>query len=296
MADHDTAKRECAQLWVALGTEIAQKDELPAGTLQRIAWYARELILRRQKLQRKADLIRDFQNTTWTAERLCLGSTPQTWGLLSGGNLEHYGDQPVRLETTLRGMESAYSRSGVLPQLQRILATLPALRIKAELGEDSSLESALEDNMLKLINDPALSPKHRRGLIEHLPGHLRPRPDSLAELQRQQPPVTLWLTLYGPDSETYLHFSKEPFIHLDDIVIASGLRGRGLGTAVMTELCIYADHHQLPIQGEINPGPGDPDEAMGPLARWYFRHGFRVGSLEPPEWKRNNMMRREPHQ
>jgi GNAT superfamily N-acetyltransferase len=148
--------------------------------------------------------------------------------------------------------------------------------------------------LLELIGDPGLAVADRRALVEHFPGHLRPLPESLDAMSRQHPPVTLWLEINGSDAEAFVTFSKEPYIRLGDIVITAELRGKWLGTAVMTELCKYADHHVLPIQGEVNPGPGSTDEAMGPLARWYFRHGFRQGDYAPALWVRNGTIRREP--
>lgn len=293
-------RRTCAERWVALVTEFdqIQNQKSPSTMLRRLAWRSRRWIYRRRSWKHLGQLAREFEQITREAEGLFLGAEPLRWGVLSGGNLDRGWRQCVRLEDTLRDIaikaKEAARHQDLGLKVDRILKILPAARVRAELGQDRGNIAAIEAQLLELIREPDLGNTDARALVEHLPGRLRPLPESLDALSRGQPPVTLYLDLYGPEAPTFVTYSKNPYIRLADIVIAPELRGKGLGSAVMMELCRYADHHGLPIQGEINPGAGSTDEALSALARWYFRHGFRQGEDAPEHWKYNGTIRREP--
>jgi GNAT superfamily N-acetyltransferase len=93
---------------------------------------------------------------------------------------------------------------------------------------------------------------------------------------------------------------------LHDLVVHPELRGLGAGTAALQELLAFADHAHRAVVAEFMPAgddtlrgparqPGPPADQLAATARWYYRHGFRVGDQPPERWQFQARMRREPH-
>lgn len=228
-------------------------------------------------------------------EHLSLGADPHQLGVLSGGELDSQisGGGSFLLEDTLEKLIcSSESTIETASQVGNILALLPHARAEAELGNVSVVPD-IENWVLALAGNPDLKPGQRRRILEHLPAHLRPIPDSLSSLERVHPPVTLFVVLQGPDKPDS-YYAKTPRIKLSDIVVFREPRGKGLGTAALTELCMYADLNNLPIEGMLEPGPGESDETVVSLSRWYARMGFTQGDREPPQWVRGDNIYRSP--
>ena len=80
-------------------------------------------------------------------------------------------------------------------------------------------------------------------------------------------------------------------IKLHDIVVAPGMKGCGLGTETLAELCAFADRKGAEIVGEFVPSP---DEARASIARWYAKAGFTSGSASPDTWGLGAWISRAP--
>lgn len=255
----------------------------PTGALARAATRALAIRHERARAARIAALERDLRQSGDRLAWSCAGAPTDSWGVLSG-----VGGQGM--EDTLRSF--AWDSDEDVQRTARDLAAgLALVRAHAELGDRDHIR-LVEQMLLQLINTPGLSREWRRRLIDHLPSSLRPLPASLKELFRSQPPVTLYVTMHGPDQS--FHYAESPLIELNDIVVPASLQGQGIGSAALAELCVYADHHQLPIQGKIEPGAGKPDEAVTALAHWYYKRGFRQDDRHPDQWRRHGLIRREP--
>ncbi|WP_404501976.1 GNAT family N-acetyltransferase [Arthrobacter sp. GAS37] len=94
----------------------------------------------------------------------------------------------------------------------------------------------------------------------------------------------MFVSRRGPDQP--YSYARTPTIELHDIVVARELRGKRLGTAALIELCMYADLHGLPIEGMLEPDPGEPDETVATVSRWYASMGFTQGERKPRQWLR----------
>ncbi len=85
---------------------------------------------------------------------------------------------------------------------------------------------------------------------------------------------------------------ERPYIELYDIV--STTRGSGIGTAVLEEVCAYADEQTKPIIALFLPDASAKQGDIPRLARWFQRHGFRQGGRSPESWIQAARMIREP--
>lgn len=206
-----------------------------------------------------------------------VGSSPGDWGVFSGVPRFHL--EKTLLELASDKLTPATSRDRAL-QLHR---QLPQLRVDAYRG-DQSKELNVQDEVLALA--ATVEPSRRRALVEHLPGHVRPLPMRLNELERSQPPITMFVSRFAADVSIKLH----------DIVVPGWLAGRGLGTAALIHLCRYADHLGASITGQLNPGPGyrDLETRLPRLAKWYARHGFAFGDRPATEWQVGFWISRNP--
>lgn len=179
---------------------------------------------------------------------------------------------------------------GVWPEARALLARLPALRVSAAL-EGPSAARAVEDVVLRLAGADAPHPD--RQLLEHLPLRCRPRVATHEDLDRRNSMVALRLTSSAErwqDDPT-----ARATIWLHDVIVNHHLRGQGLGTVVLDELCRFADETGQNITGMLEPGPTAPASVVPPLACWYARHGFRVaGTPDPAQWTRRSYMTRSP--
>lgn len=288
-----TERSEFAQAWVDAYEEwrVLRNPPTadPAGLVGRVVTRALAPRRERARCARLAavedEVLRAGDGLRWSLA----GAPSGSWSVLSGVGAH-------RLEDTVNSIASDDGEAaGVRHAAKDIAAGIPAARAHAELGQHEHVRG-LERQLLELIDSPGLSAPSRRRLTDHLPGNLRPLAASLEELDTSQSltrlPVTLYVTLHGPDQR--YHYAESPWIKLNDIVVTPEARGRGLGSASLAELCGYADHHGLPIQGELQPGPDAPDEAVTALAHWYNKRGFRQGDLHPDQWRRFGLIRREP--
>lgn len=286
-------RQDLAQQWISTLVEwrtLNAADDAPKTLIQRLAGKMTD----RRADVRRHRLLGQVMELTRCMRNRSVGACPHEWGVLSGGDVDNpdAGICHFFLESTLDKLVSRYGPSPeVAEKAQYLLSCLPNARAHAELGDPADV-TAIEELLLWLVDHPALSDQQRQDLIHHLPARCRPIPTTLAELERTGPPVTLRLRLEGVDLPR--PFGREPRIFICDIVTAHEFRGHGIGASVLQEVCNYADLHQLPIEGELQPGPGTPDEAVTTLARWYARRGFTQGDREPDEWQRWALIRRNP--
>lgn len=272
-------------------TAVLKKDEAlaaspaPVTLGQRVQDVLRRKAIERERKARDLETWRSLMRLRDRATELQVGSSGRPWGVLAGG-MPKGGRHPICLESALQKV-SASSCAHVRAAAEDLTDRLPSIRVAAELREDFDL-AVVEDEILSLVTMLEGDLPARRRLLHYLPVHRRPTPRSLDELKCGGPPATLMAFLDdGP-------FQVEKFIYLGDIVVAECLRGKGLGTAILAELCNFADLHGLPIQGTLEPGPKRPREDVPPLARWYHSRGFRQGGRDPEQWSRGAIIRREP--
>lgn len=290
-------RKEAAEDYVASVEEYARlrarhRAEGPVGS--GLAW-----IRRASDRPRVEQCLQLHRSAMARLENLSAGQEPGAWGLLSGGHSAARGSRgEVRLERTLRRVAAAVDDVRVQEQVKLMSNRLPRLRAQVELGLPGAVQKvkAWEEAVADLAALDAVGPLLSRSLLEHLPGDQRPLAGSVEEMDRPGPPVCLRVTYHGP-GEDWGRNSPEPWIELNDIVVRPrALRGSGLGTAALVELCRFADHHQYPIQGMLEPGPGaeEVDEVIPRLAGWYARHGFTQEGRDPARWQRRGKIRREP--
>ncbi|WP_377652251.1 hypothetical protein [Paenarthrobacter sp. YIM B13468] len=266
----------------------------PASPARPLVERLKERLGARRAEARARELRRGLHSTAQHMAYLSLGADPHVWGVLSGGQLSgrRGGNGSFVLEDTLQTLTwPSESTPATASQAHHILAVLPAARAQAELGDHSTVPG-IENLVLTLAEHPDLKPHQRRRLLDHLPARSRPIPDSQDSLERGQPPVTLYVDVKGP--EEALSYASTPRIRLADIVVADGLQGKGLGTAALTELCMYADRHGLPIEGTLQPGEGKSEETVAAMSRWYARLGFTQRDREPHQWTRGGTIHRAP--
>jgi ribosomal protein S18 acetylase RimI-like enzyme len=259
------------------------------------------------------------------AAAAAVGANPRRWGVFSGGaafHLEATLDQArLRLEILTARMPTA-SRPALRAAGDRMVAleqSLPRARVAAWRSPDAPSPAerelaqqvaTLAENLDALAHAPTLAEGAkvlrglRRRLLDYLPAAHRPLVRSVRELDRPVPEageaataaclsVTEPLTDDGP-------------LALHDLVVHPELRGRGAGTAALQELLAFADHAHRVVVAEFMPSaddtlrgparqPGPPADQLAAAARWYYRHGFRVGDQPPERWQFQARMRREPH-
>lgn len=284
-------RQDLARQWNRASTELLtliEREFSPQTLLQR----AKYRLASRQTQALKRTLAREVNTATRHMEFVHAGASPSEWGVLSGGRVRH---DEISLEETLRAIKRSNPQDpDIHEKTTALLSVLPRTRSMAELGEGTARTARIEAQVLTMAQDPKLESHQRRALLEHLPGHLRPLPKSLDALDRRQIHIRLSVTFQGPNEETFENFAPTGQITLNDIVVSNEMRGLGLGTATLTELCRYADHHGYSIEGKLQPGPKAPDSDIPPLARWYARMGFTQGNTEPSQWKRMRTMSRVP--
>lgn len=208
------------------------------------------------------------------------------WGILSAAPRRRWN-----LESTLQHECHGYPEEAK-SLAQHLAGRLPALRARTLLEPEqnsTALEQA-ERELLTLIDEVPRAA--RRRLIDHLPLALRPCPETIGDLERVDHGVTLYVSEKGPKSGVGL--SRDAHIVLHDIGIESDLRGIGLGSATLAELCLYADRRGFPILGKIEPGPDRGDDEVRHLAFWYAARGFTQAGRPPDRWVRMGLIRREP--
>lgn len=237
-------------------------------------------------------------------------------------------ETPSAGRPTLRTVDDrimALARS--LPRA-RVAAWLAKSQQQAEAGQagrEHELEQevarqvgGLADELDALTRDPQFAAAAevllgwRRRLLDHLPAGQRPPPRNVRELARPDPQD---LGLEGRarpvDVSVTAPLIANGSLTLHDIVVHPELRGQGAGTAALQEVLAFADHSQLQIVADFMPadlGPAGADAADGlrgqleppagllaAAARWYHRHGFRVGDQPPECWRFRARMRRDPH-
>lgn len=286
-------RQELAENWVRVATEICT---LTSSNITNKTFFQRigERVTAHRSEVRTQELHRELHSIKQHMEYLFLGADPHKWDVLSGGRFgsQGMGSGSFILEDTLKDLTwTDEITTETMSQARHILVALPKARAQAELGHDDAVTN-IGTRLLALSENPDLGQRQRRQLLEHLPAHLRPIPESLSSLERGQYPVTLFIRLKGPnDPHSY---AETPGIELEDIVVARWLRGKGLGTAALSELCRYADIHGLPIRGILEPGPDEPSETVATVARWYARMDFTQGDREPHQWRRGHTIRRSP--
>lgn len=237
-------------------------------------------LTQRKHLRRRAELAHRFRDIAASLERLGVGAEPRHWGVLSVA--PRHGIPRFSLEQTCKGLLVTADRDKSLA-LERVAKRLPHARAQAEFGERQPVE-AIEADLAQLVEaTPHADPLHR-DLVLHLTPERRPLPGSPEALCRTGSPLLLQVSRQdGMDDE--------PRLFLHDIVVDLELRGAGLGTAALGEVCRYADHLGLPIEGDLTPDAGQDSFA---LARWYHAAGFRLGDLQPSSWRPGERMRRNP--
>lgn len=286
-------RQELAREWVTSTTELRSLTH-SAHTTRSFIQRARESLTARRNEARVREIRRGLHSTKQYMEYLSVGADSHEWGVFSGGELHHRtsASRTFLLEDTVKEISWSDKVSiDTTNQIRDLLAALPAARANTELGNNKAIAD-IEARLVALAESPDLEHQQRRRILEHLPARLRPIPKSLHLLERAQPPVTLFISLQG-ENLPYSH-PQGPKIRLHDIVVARELRGKGLGTAALSELCKYADLHDLPIEGMLEPGPREPEEAVAAVSKWYARLGFTQGELEPREWRRGGTIHRTP--
>lgn len=212
-----------------------------------------------------------------------VGAQPHSWGVLSGGTAG------TTLENTLRDLAAVHegTSAGWCVELLKIRRDVLHARISAAMEGDRGPEAELT---ARVAAAAAVEPPVPAGvwttpmrLAEHLPAHLRPGVESVCELDTnvRRRPVTLLLDAARPHGVLLFggRQAAPDQVHLADITVPRELKGSGLGTAALAELCRAADSSGVTLTGEINPGPKAGPEAVQRLRGWYSRHGFEVDGL-----------------
>lgn len=221
-----------------------------------------------------------------------VGAIPGQWSALS---VLAAGDYWPAL--TLEG--TVQEHRDVLPPaaVREVLGSLPRIRVEVELGRvgdgGPARLTVLHEQLLILA--AGAPPTVAAALIEHLPGELRPLPETVGQICRGGGPVILSVSQPGLVRSRPAGSKEAGAIKLHDIVVHA--KGHGLGSAVLTHLCRLADREGVSIYGEMVPGHGQPDDDVARLAGWYHRHGFRSEGRpgrDPAQWSRGERMLRAP--
>lgn len=276
-------RQDLAAQWVDLHAEFAvsHNRRRRRPVLRRLA--------ERQEVRRAEEVVHRRADLARLLERHGAGASPDRWDALSIA--PHDGNPALSLEETIR-MARLDADTNVSDVLEILLKRAPHARAMAELAEREPAEE-IEENLAIVV--AGLSPRDRlrRRLMLHLPATRRPIPESPDALCSTETPVRLQVSRQGgPDRSSC--YSREPHLFLHDIVVERRLRGSGLGTAALAELCRYGDHLGLPIEGDLVPSPRRDPTALASLARWYHAAGFRFGDDEPDDWPEGARIRREP--
>lgn len=271
---------DAAQEWISIQAELEDRPST-VTVLDRVG-----AILRRSQ-GGKRSLLESREACAEELERLAAGSRRGEWDPLSrvAGR---------RLESTLRVMKANLPE--LRDQVDEIATRLPHLRAQVELTGDQALVNDLCDDIVRLLEHADLPSDARRWLASHLPGHRRPIPRELEDLQRSDGPLFL--------SARIQRSSRNETDPLDQEIWLSRIatlpeEGADLGTAALVELCRFADHHGLPITCEVVPdlnlGEEEGERRMPRLAGWYSRHGFVTqGGKLPEQWGRGEQVTRPP--
>ncbi|MTE17235.1 GNAT family N-acetyltransferase [Nocardia aurantiaca] len=192
-----------------------------------------------------------------------VGADDHRWGALSGAFIRSLGT-PYCLEDTLSGLALRYG--GAAPHWARRLRVLSRAteqaRPLAAVGDRAVVADLTEDLLAVTLTAP--DEAARQELSDHLPGVLRPVPFDIESLRRSDSLVEVVFEIYADT------------VKLDSITVNPELRGAGLGTAVLQQLCRAADAHHLYIVGQLVPTFRDDDSAVPILAAWCRNHGFAV--------------------
>lgn len=286
-------RRKLAEQWLAYGSESLRLD--PSILLGEEAKYQLQMPSQRRnsRFSAREQTVGGRQSLVRYMETLSLGSHPGEWGILSGGQADMpYGGRTITLENTLRAFKETIPLSQqAVTHINRALSMLPTTRAQMELGLDAGHLGMIEANILELANEVSLGHENRRKLIVHLPSRIRPVPESLGAMECSLPPVTLHVE-FQDTGQSWPGPKDQPRLKMQDLIVDSGLRGRGLGTATLAEICRYADTRGLSLWGVFDPSVSD--DALERLARWYIRMGFVRASSESGPWRRRLPVVREP--
>ncbi|WP_067825183.1 GNAT family N-acetyltransferase [Nocardia inohanensis] len=192
-----------------------------------------------------------------------VGAEDRRWGVLSGGLLRSRGVS-ICLENTLTELIERYQATDPqwARQLRVVAAAAGEARPLAAVG-DRVVVSELTEQVLA-VTRAAPDDDARQRLSDHLPGVLRPLPVDIEALRRADDLVEVDFEIYADT------------VKLDGITVNPELRGTGLGTATLQQLCRAADAQHLYIVGQLVPTFRDDDSAVPRLADWCRRHGFVV--------------------
>lgn len=252
-------------------------------------WPIPPFLTQRKDLRRRAELAQRCQDLATSLERLGTGSETGRWGAMSVAPSHRM--PRLSLERTSRALTiTAEHDAGQV--LKNLLKRLPYARAQAELGERQQAE-AIEEDLVSLVAATPQNDPLRRELVMHLPPERRPIPESPEALCRKGRPLVLQVSRQGGPNGS-AHYSRHPHLFLHDIIVNPDVRGSGLGAAALAELCRYADHLGLPIEGDLIPEQRDDPASLASLARWYHAAGFRLDDRDPAQWQVEARIRRDP--
>lgn len=272
---------QAARLWLANASDVATLQTPPreAGrllkrTAVRVVWQLARPVRERKRARLAAQAAILGEELRF----LAAGSEPKRWSVLSGR------DGIFLLEHTL---ERVSSDSPVAPFAGWALKQLPGIRARATLAlhdgidcpEHDELQARLREHAVKLPRGSWL----RQSLVEHLPAEARPEIATVDDLDNatldlsRRGPVTRSLTLHKPgehDAFDLTPRAPEYWRDLHGISVDEKLRGLGLGTAALTEICRYADRNGYPIAATIQNHKPVHDPTFIALVRFYDCLGF----------------------
>ncbi|WP_277209212.1 hypothetical protein [Isoptericola croceus] len=290
--DLATRKRTAAHDWVQL-VEVVQRDtataSAPAPPWYRPLSWVGFYRSRRAAEARYPELLRAHRSVQHRLIDLAVGAGPH-WGVFSVARAaDSHGPETSVEQTLTRLLRTTGLGDDVLSTARSTLTALPAMRVLTELDQDPEARTQAENAILALAQAPTVERDARRRLLEHLPAGRRPLAATAGDLERSRP-VKLWVSEDGALPE----LGEVGAITLHDIGVPPGLKGHGIGTEALLELCRYADAVGKPIHGELVPPHGASDNDLHRLARWYHRAGFRQGALDPHRWRLGSRISRPP--
>lgn len=292
-----TETEHTARLWLDNQTEVARTGNPHKATdtpLRRLATGTARFLTRPVWTRRLERLDAQASMLAAHLRASAAGSAPGRWGVLSGVH------GVFLLEDTL--ISGRHNR--VVAELADwAIPRLPGIRAHAAL---SLPDSADLHDLERRIHDCAFSLPRRSSLgyrlVEHLPEELRPPIETVRDLDnastdRVDDPVVRGLTLHQPgdyDRQDLTYRPPEAWLDLHSIHVVPRLRGLGLGTAALIEICRYADVHRYPIAATIQNHKEAVDPAFLALARLYTRLGFATVEPRPNGWQPGDRIRRTP--
>ncbi len=263
--------------------EVREAAGADLASLTSNAWRRLSSGRVRRAQERVAASTAQAHDTVTLFAEVGVGSAAGRWDAFSSAGGFH-------MEKTLEIAQ--YREPTLAPQCRSLLSELPAARLAAHSGNEQ-VRDKVHEQVLQLA---AAGPDRawRQLLHEHLPGHLRPVPDNLTEIDRTNGPRRTPVTVSVTEPQPRHGAGRSVMLH--HLVVSREHSGHGLGTAALVHLCRYADQQGVPITGELNPGPGHADdpERLRRTANWYARHGFSAGHRDPDKWPLGCYMRREP--